>query len=169
MRPPFLNRLLWVVTFASLGCCLTLLFVLQPVRVEGYSMLPGLAGHERLLVEKAGARALRRGDIVAFRYPREPDLDLIKRIIGLPGDRVAIRSGFVYVNEHRLSEPYVSSGFRGESELAERRVPVGEYFVLGDNRDQSIDSRAWGWLPGRCIFGRAVFAYWPPDRAGLIR
>ena len=149
---------------------LFLLFVFQPVLVQGYSMMPRLHNNERLFVDKLSfnLKPLQRGDVVVFRYPLDPRQDFIKRIVGLPGDRVAVWNGIVYINGERLSEPYVPAGFRDHSYFPESRVPPGDYFVLGDHRNSSNDSRTWGWLPANDIFGRAVFAYWPMAEIGLV-
>ncbi len=146
------------------------LFVFQPVRVQGYSMLPRLQNNERLFVDKMAFNVgpLRRGDVVVFHYPRDPRQNFIKRIIGLPGDHVVIWGGEVYVNGRRLVEPYVPARFQDYSDYPAVTVPQGEYYVLGDHRDSSYDSRFWGCVPRDDIFGRAVFAYWPVGDLGLV-
>jgi signal peptidase I len=146
------------------------LFVLTPVRVEGFSMLPRLGNDERLFVDKASInlQPLRRGDVVVFQYPRDPRENFIKRIIGLPGERLRIVNGTVYIGGRRLSEPYVPAGYRGEENFPEVAIPQGEFFVMGDHRTSSNDSRLWGCLRQRFIFGRAVFAYWPVGRFGPV-
>ncbi len=146
------------------------LFVFQPVRVQGYSMLPRLRNNERLFVNKMAFNLgpLRRGDVVVFHYPRDPKQNFIKRIIGLPGDRVVIWGGEVYVNGKRLIEPYVPARYQDYADYPEVTVPKGEYYVLGDHRDSSYDSRFWGCVPRQDIFGRAVFAYWPVGDMGLV-
>ncbi|MGH9394559.1 MAG: signal peptidase I [Terriglobales bacterium] len=146
------------------------LFVLQPVRVQGYSMMPRLHNNERLFVDKLALNfePLRRGDVVVFHYPRDPAQSFIKRIIGLPGEQVAIWGGVVYINGARLSEPYVPARFQDYNDFAAVRVPAGKFFVMGDHRNSSNDSRYWGCLPQDDIFGRAVFAYWPMNQLGLV-
>lgn len=147
-----------------------LLFVFQPVRVEGYSMMPRLRNNERLFIDKRAfdLGPLQRGDVIVFHYPRDPRQSFIKRIIGLPGDHVAIWGGVVYVNGQRLAEPYVPAGFQDYQDYPEVTVPARQYYVLGDHRNSSNDSRDWGCLPASDIFGRAVFAYWPLPELGLI-
>ena len=119
-----------------------------------------------------------RGDTVVFMYPQEPRKSYIKRVIGLPGDRIRIVSGQVFVNGRALVEDYVPKGYRDTVSWPpgapgdapeERQVPAGEYFVLGDHRSSSSDSRSWGWVPRDNIFGKAVFIYWPPDKIGRLR
>lgn len=145
-------------------------FAFQPVQVQGYSMMPRLRNQERLFVDKLGVNFahLRRGDVVVFHYPRDPSESFIKRIVGLPGDHVAIWEGTVYINGQRLPEPYVPSRFRDTNDYPAVTVPTGDYYVLGDHRNSSNDSRFWGCLPSANIFGRAVFAYWPVDEFGPI-
>lgn len=160
-----LNLALAVVIALSL-----VLFVFEPVRVEGFSMMPRLHNNERLFVDKRtfDFQPVRRGDVVVFRYPRDPTQSFIKRVVGLPGDQVVIWGGVVYVNRHRLAEPYVPAGFQDYADYPEITVPTGEYYVLGDHRNSSNDSRFWGCLPAQDIFGRAVFAYWPMGDMGLV-
>jgi signal peptidase I len=166
------RRLGWVLNLAlAVPIALALvLFVFQPVRVQGYSMMPRLRNNERLFVDKMAFSVgpLRRGDVVVFHYPRDPRQNFIKRIIGLPGDHIVIWGGEVYVNGKRLVEPYVPARFQDYSDYPEVTVPKGDYYVLGDHRDSSYDSRFWGFLPRKDIFGRAVFAYWPVGDLGLI-
>ena len=148
-----------------------LLFVFEPVRVQGYSMMPHLQNNERLFIDKVAFnyQPLERGDIVVFRYPRDPRQSYIKRIIGLPGERVAIWDGVVYINGHRLREPYIEARYRDDADFPAFTVPPKSYFVLGDHRNSSNDSRIWGCLPANDIYGRAVFAYWPVGDVGLLR
>ncbi|MGH9481861.1 MAG: signal peptidase I [Terriglobales bacterium] len=146
------------------------LFVFEPVRVEGFSMMPQLHNNERLFVDKMAFnfQAIARGDVVVFHYPRDPSESFIKRVIGLPGDHIVIWGGVVYVNGQRLLEPYVPAGFQDYSDYPQVIVPRDEYFVLGDHRNSSNDSRFWGCLPDQEIFGRAVFAYWPMGELGPV-
>ena len=108
----------------------------------------------------------RRGDVIVFRFPRDPSRDFVKRVIGLPGDVVEIRRGVVFVNGQPLDEPYITK--RSIDSMAPVRVPPGGYFVLGDNRASSNDSRDWGILPAENIIGRAWVPYGPRDRRGLM-
>ena len=101
-------------------------------------------------------RGVERGDLVVFRHPVEPERDFIKRVIGLPGETVEMRDGFVYVDGKRLEEPYIDPLYRARDGFAPSRVPIGEYFLLGDHRNDSADSRVWGTVPLHLIKGRAI-------------
>ncbi|HXF70448.1 MAG TPA: signal peptidase I [Thermoflexus sp.] len=138
-------------------------------RIEGSSMEPNLHDGEYVLINKVSYwfSPPRRGDVVVFRFPHDPSRDFIKRIIGLPGETVAIRDGKVFINGRPLEEPYI----RGPMVYTYGPVTLGpdEYFVLGDNRNASNDSHNWGTLPRSAIIGKAELIYWPPSRWGLIR
>ncbi|HTP01544.1 MAG TPA: signal peptidase I [Anaerolineales bacterium] len=137
------------------------------VRVDGSSMLPTLHDGEFVLVNKMAYRlgAPTRGDIIVFRSTTEADLDLIKRIIGVPGDQVSIRNGHVRVNDQMLVEPYINAD---PNYSGEWKVPAGDLFVLGDNRNDSSDSHMWGFLPERNVIGKALLIYWPPPEWAMI-
>jgi len=157
---------------ASLVAAAIILFVYQPVKVEGTSMMPGLVDNERIFINKfvyrLGIGGVQRGDTVVFLFPQNPTRSYIKRVIGIPGDTVEIRKGRVWLNGRELNEPYVPDEYRDPSNLDPLRIPQGHYFVMGDHRSASNDSRAWGPLPGQAIYGKAVFVYWPPDRIGTL-
>jgi signal peptidase I len=150
-----------------------ILFIYQPVKVEGTSMMPTLDDQERIFINKFVYRFhfgdIDRGDTVVFWFPGDPTKSYIKRVIGMPGDRVAVDQGKVIVNGRALVENYVPPEFRDQSSMSERAIPEDEYFVLGDHRSSSNDSRAWGMVPRRYIYGKAVFIYWPLDKMGLLR
>jgi signal peptidase I len=148
-----------------------IVFLYQPVKVEGTSMMPGLADQERIFINKYAYRlgAIERGDVVVFRYPGDPSKNYIKRIVGVPGDRIEIVRGAVLVNGSRLAEPYVPEQFRDDRPMSEVTIPAGSYFVLGDHRNLSSDSRDFGVVEREAIFGKAVFAYWPAELAGKLR
>ncbi len=159
-------------TVISLGISLFIIvFLYQPVKVEGTSMMPGLADHERIFINKFLYRfePIERGDVVVFRYPGDPSKNYIKRVVGVPGDRVEINRGAVLVNGNPLAEPYVPTEFRDERSMSEIVVPQGRYFVLGDHRNLSSDSRDFGVVEREAIFGKAVFAYWPTGMMGKLR
>jgi signal peptidase I len=162
----------WVrdIFFAALTAVLIVVFVVQPVKVEGTSMQPHLSDQERIFVNKFVYRisGISRGDIVVFWYPKDTAKSFIKRVIGLPGETVEIRSGIVYLDEESLNEPYVPTGYLDHSSFGPETVPPGTYFVLGDHRNSSNDSRNWGMVPRENIFGKAVFRYWPVSKLGLI-
>ncbi len=147
-----------------------ILFLYQPVKVEGTSMLPGLADQERIFINKFVYRLepIERGDIVVFRYPRDLSKSYIKRVIAVAGDRVRIEKGFVFVNGQRLRESYVPAQFEDQRSYPETVVPQGAYFLLGDHRSASSDSRDFGPVDERYIYGKAVFVYWPMERLGLL-
>ena len=156
--------------FAALAAVLIVVFVVQPVKVEGTSMQPNLADQERIFVSKFiyHFSDIDRGDVIVFWYPNDVSKSFIKRVIGLPGDRVEIRKGEVYIDGKRLGEPYVGPEYRGDSFHRIVEVPLRQYFVLGDHRSSSNDSRSWGFVPEAQIFGKAVFRYWPLSKLGMI-
>lgn len=152
-------------------------FAVQPVVVEGTSMLPQLHDGERLLVNKlvyykiesVSWGHLERGDIVVFWYPKEPDKSYVKRIIGLPGEMVEVRNGMVYVDGQELKEDYLDNEHNQSlPSFPSRRVDEHHYFVMGDNRDNSSDSRYWGLVPEKYIYGKAFFRYWKPSNMGFL-
>lgn len=147
-----------------------ILFVYQPVKVEGNSMEPGLEDQEHIFINKISYRfeSIERGDIVVFRYPRDTQKSFIKRVIGLPGDHILISYGRVYVNDHALQEPYVPSDYRDARSFNELVVPRNAYFVLGDHRSMSNDSREFGPVMRKYIYGKAVFGYWPMEKLGIV-
>jgi len=133
-------------------------------------MEPRIDSDEYVLINALAYRlggTPQRGDIVAFRHERSAPSVYLKRLIGLPGDRIEIRRGTVYVDGVELPEPYVH--FRDSRSAAAVTVPAGAYYVLGDNRANSDDSRFWGFVPREDVVGQAVFAVWPLDRTGAIR
>ncbi len=144
-------------------CVLVLLYIVQPFTVEGTSMLPTLENGQRIIVNKFlyRVREIRRGDIVVFYYPLDPSKSFIKRVIGLPGDTIEISDGFVYVNGEKLQEPYILRKYREHEEVPPARVQLGHYWVMGDHRNGSNDSRAGWQVPSRYIYGQAFFRYWP--------
>lgn len=148
-------------------------FAYRPVKVEGTSMMPSLEDQDRIFINKFnyqfGVGEVKRGDTVVFSYPGDPSKSYIKRVVGLPGDHVTIDEGMVSVNGRRLEEPYVPSAYRDVQSVNETVVPPDCYYVLGDHRSSSNDSRSWGPVHRRHIFGKAVFVYWPLDKMGLIR
>ncbi|MGI6740347.1 MAG: signal peptidase I [Brevefilum sp.] len=138
------------------------------VRVENVSMKPTLNPGEFLLVNrvayKLGEPSI--GDIVVFHAPGASELDYIKRVIGLPGDEVRVADGTVFVNDHPLYEPYLADQPNYSGSWT---VPDGEYFVLGDNRNNSSDSHLWGFVPKQDLVGRALLIYWPLEDIAILR
>ena len=149
---------------------LIITFLYQPVRVEGTSMLPRLEDRDRLFINKFVYRveAIERGDVVVFHYPRDPEKSYIKRVIGLPGDRIWIDRGQVWVNGDRLRENYVPLQYRDSRSMAETVVPPETYFMMGDHRSISSDSREFGPVERSLIYGKAEFIYWPAKDAGVV-
>jgi signal peptidase I len=148
-----------------------IVFIYQPVKVEGTSMMPSLEDQERIFVNKFVYRLepISRGDIVVFRYPRDPSKSYIKRVIGAAGDRIRIDGGQVYVNGEALDEDYVPPAYADSRSYPETVVPPECYFVLGDHRSMSNDSRDFGPVNQSYIYGKAVFGYWPMDKLGRVR
>jgi signal peptidase I len=146
-------------------------FLYQPVKVEGTSMLPRLEDQDRLFINKFAYHfeKIGRGDVVVFYYPRDPEKSYIKRVIALPGDDLRIVSGRVYVNGDLLAEPYVPRRYRDTRSQEEMVIPAGEYFVMGDHRSISSDSRDFGPVPRDLIYGKAAFVYWPAVDIGVVR
>jgi signal peptidase I len=145
-------------------------FLYQPVKVEGTSMLPRLEDQDRLFINKFAYHfeKIERGDVVVFYYPRDTRKSYIKRVIALPGDDLRIDDGRVYVNGVRLNEPYVPRQYRDDRSLDEMVIPPGEYFVMGDHRSISSDSRDFGPVPRKLIYGKASFIYWPAADVGEV-
>jgi signal peptidase I len=151
--------------FALMIAALAVVFIVQPVKVEGTSMLPRLHDGERIFVNKLvyyGMPKISRGDIVVFWYPNDPSKSYIKRVIGLPGEIVEVHEGRVRINGQELQENYLEPQLN-ISHMSQQPVVVKEhyYFVMGDNRDHSSDSRFWGLVPEKYIYGKALFRYWP--------
>ncbi|MGA2888354.1 MAG: signal peptidase I [Terracidiphilus sp.] len=156
---------------AAAAAVLIIMFLYQPVRVEGTSMLPRLEDEDRLFINKFVYRfsAIERGDVVVFHYPRDPSKSYIKRIIAGPGDRLRIDHGTVWVNGKRQIEIYVPDEYRDSRSYAEIVVPEDMYFMMGDHRSISSDSRDFGPVERSLIYGKAVFVYWPARDAGVVR
>ncbi len=148
-----------------------IVFLYQPVRVEGTSMLPRLEDQDRLFINKVAYRVgeIHRGDVVVFLYPHDHQKSYIKRVIALPGDDLRIEHGRVYVNGARVAEPYVPTRFADDRSAPEMVVPAHEYFVMGDHRSISSDSRDFGPVERELIYGKAAFVYWPMDQLGVVR
>ncbi len=165
---------LWLrdLLIAGIASVFIITFLYQPVRVEGTSMLPRLEDQDRLFINKFvyHVEAIERGDVVVFLHPAplDPQRSYIKRVIGLPGDHVRIDRGSVYVNGRLLREPYVPARYRDDRSMAEMVIPEGAYFMMGDHRSISSDSRDFGPVDRSLIYGKAVFVYWPARDAGVI-
>src|SRR5580704_441829 len=155
----------------AIGLALVIIvFLYQPVKVEGTSMAPLLSDQERIFINKFVYRfePIDRGDVVVFWYPLDRSKSFIKRVVGLPGETVEIRKGIVFVNGVSLAEPYVPPQYEDLTDFGPVRVPRESYFVMGDHRISSNDSRVFGPVASHYIYGRAVFAYWPVDHFGSL-
>lgn len=165
------------IAILALGLYLAASLAVLAVHVVGSSMNPSLQNNDLVLASRLDYRlhAPQRGDIVIIKDPYDPSQSFIKRVIGLPGDHVLIRAGRVYLNGSRLEEPYIAAGWRTTTNwpaLADQPegelVPAGSYFVLGDNRDHSSDSRLFGYVAQGQIEGRAIARLWPIGGVGLL-
>ncbi len=174
-RPWWYSAAVWArdLALSVLIAVVVILFVYQPVKVEGTSMMPSLVDQERIFINKfiyrLGLGEIQRGDLVVFWFPGDRSKSYIKRVIGLPGDVVEIRKGVVYLNGRALEEPYVPEEYRDRQSRPPVRVPPEHYYVMGDHRTSSNDSRNWGPVPRNQIYGKAVFVYWPPEKLGPIQ
>jgi signal peptidase I len=165
---------LWLrdLLISATASVLIITFLYQPVRVEGTSMLPRLEDRDRLFINKFvyHVSAIERGDVVVFRHPAsyDPQRSYIKRVIALPGDTLHIDHGRVYVNGKLLHEPYVPLEYRDDQSVAEMIIPAGSYYMMGDHRSISQDSRYFGPVERSLIYGKAVFVYWPARDVGVV-
>ncbi|MGC9291117.1 MAG: signal peptidase I [Acidobacteriaceae bacterium] len=150
---------------------LIITFLYQPVRVEGTSMMPELRDQERLFINKFAYHfeQVQRDDVVVFQYPLDRQKSYIKRVIAGPGDTLRIDDGQVYVNGKAIREPYVPTRYRDQRSYPETTLAANEYFVMGDHRSISSDSRDFGPVDRKLIYGKAVFVYWPTDEMGVVR
>ncbi len=166
--------MLWLrdLLISAIASVLIITFLYQPVRVEGTSMLPRLEDRDRLFINKFvyHVSAIQRGDVVVFRHPAsyDPQRSYIKRVIALPGDTLRIDHGRVYVNGMLLHEPYVPLEFRDNQSVPEMVIPAGSYYMMGDHRSISQDSRYFGPVDRSLIYGKAVFVYWPARDVGVV-
>ena len=177
-QPPK-NRVLGTILYwmrdlaiSAVIAAVVIVFIYQPVKVEGTSMMPVFTDQERIFVNKftyrLGIGEIQRGDLVVFWYPGDPSKSYIKRVIGLPGEVVAIENGTVLVNGTPLDESYVPAEYRDGISMPARFIKADDFFVLGDHRNSSNDSRVWGQVPRSNIYGKAVFVYWPLERFGPV-
>jgi len=157
--------------FSAVVSILIITFLYQPVRVEGTSMLPRLEDRDRLFINKFvyHVASIERGDVVVFHYPRDPEKSYIKRVIGLPGDRLRIDHGVVWLNGRRQIERYVPDIYEDSRSMADIIVPAESYYMMGDHRSISSDSRDFGPVERSLIYGKAVFVYWPARDAGVVK
>ncbi|MEO6725708.1 MAG: signal peptidase I [Blastocatellia bacterium] len=166
-----MRSLLRDIVFAGLIAILIVVFVVQPVRVEGQSMMPKLHDQDRIFVNKflypmrewmGDKEPIKRGDIVVLLFPDDPSKSYIKRVVGLPGEEINIEDGKLFINGQQIDEPYLDAEFLSRDSLpTPTRIKDHHYFVMGDNRRNSSDSRYWGLVPERYIYGQAIFRYYP--------
>jgi signal peptidase I len=171
---PRSRKKLWILVISGIvglmilyfaGPVLTVMFVVQPVRIEGRAMEPTLNNGDRVFINKMVSE-FKRGDIVILLYPKDQSKSYIKRIIGLPGERLEIEDGKIIINGKRLDEPYISPEFLShDSSPKPVMIPADHYFVLGDNRNHSSDSRSWGTVPHNLILGKYWYRYWSAKEA----
>src|ERR1017187_4957935 len=175
VRTSIWSALSWVrdLAFSVLIAVILIVFIYQPVKVEGTSMMPTLTDQERIFINKFtyhfGLGSIERGDMVVFWFPLDPSKSYIKRVIGIPGDRVYIDAGQVVVNDRALVENYVPEGYPDRVSWEEHRIPPDADFGLGDHRSSSSDSRTWGFVKRDAIYGKAIFVYWPLKNIGRPR
>jgi len=162
----------WFKTLVSAAVYATLIvtFVFQIARVDGQSMAPTLADQDRLVVNKFAYEvgAPQRGDIVMLYYPVDPTKSFVKRVIAEEGDQVRIVDGHVYVNDLRMVDDFIPPEYRSHEDFGPLRIPNGYYFVMGDHRNNSSDSRDWGVVPKKYITGRVQLRWWPIPHARVF-
>src|ERR1700741_5418023 len=171
--PPLRRELrIWTRDLAvALGLAIVvMIFLYQPVKVEGTSMAPLLSDQERIFINNFVCRSepIERGDVIVFWYPLDRSKSFIKRVIGLPGETIELRGGHLYVDGKLRPEVYIPASYLDGSSYGPVSIPNDEYFVMGDHRDSSNDSRVFGSIGRRDIYGKAVFAYWPVDHFGSL-
>jgi signal peptidase I len=171
-RQRFFDTRYWLrdLVLSLLLAFIVIVFLYQPVQVEGTSMMPELSNHERIFINKFVYRfePIHRFDIVVFRYPLNPSKSFIKRVVGLPGEWISIRDGVVYINGKRLNESFLPRSYLDHDNVPPTYVPPDHYYVLGDHRESSNDSRVWGTVDRKYIYGKAVFSYWPFSQIGYL-
>ncbi|HHY41041.1 MAG TPA: signal peptidase I [Syntrophaceticus sp.] len=160
--------ILQAVVLAIILATVIRVWLLEPFYIPSPSMEPTLFPGDRIIVNKIGYkfREPERGDVIVFHYPLDPERDFVKRVIAFEGETIEIRNNYVYIDGQRLEEPYIQDVVIGD--IAPLRVPKGHYFVMGDNRNNSEDSREWGPLDKDLVIGKAIFVYWPFSRFGVI-
>lgn len=169
----FAKYLLLNILIAAFISILLVRYVASAYKIEGNSMASVLKDQERVIISKIGVQNgnIKRFEIVVLRKPDEPDKSIIKRVIGLPGEIIEIRDGEVYIDSKKIVQPFLTEKrdtlFKS-IHLSPLLIRNGHYFVIGDNRQVSIDSRSFGEVPGKYIYGRAIFRYWPLSRFGNI-
>ncbi|HTI12965.1 MAG TPA: signal peptidase I [Dictyobacter sp.] len=167
MKRSYLAREIVEILALTILIFIAVRFVIQSYHVDGQSMEPGLITNDYVMVNKLAylSHGPERGDVIVFHYPLDTKQDYIKRVIGLPGDKIQVNNTQVIVNGHVLNEPYITTPYNQEANAW--TVPPNEYFVLGDNRPVSLDSRSWGFVPRSYIIGKAVVVFWHQGKPEL--
>jgi signal peptidase I len=162
---------LWDIVVSVAVSAFIIIFLYQPVRVEGTSMLPMLEDQDRLFINKLAYRVgdIQRGDVVVFLYPHDHTKSYIKRVIALPGDDIRIDHGQVFVNNKEIVENYVPMRYTDDRSQPDTLLAPRQYFVMGDHRSISSDSREFGSVDRSLIYGKAAFVYWPMEQVGVVR
>ncbi len=165
----FFSEIIESVAIAVLLAVVIRLFILEPFYIPSGSMEPNLKENDRIIVSKLNYhfQEPERGDVVVFKYPRDPKRNFVKRLIASGGETVALKDSRLYINGEVVPENYLPEGLRF-ADFGPVEVPEGHYLMLGDNRNNSDDSRVWGFLDEDLIIGKAVVIYWPPNRIGTI-
>ncbi len=166
----FFGEIIESVAIAGLLAVVIRLFILEPFYIPSGSMEPNLKENDRIIVSKLNYHFQEpsRGDIVVFKYPRDTKRNFVKRLIAVGGETVALKNSRLYINGEATPENYLPPGLRF-ADFGPVQVPEGNYLMLGDNRNNSDDSRVWGFLPEKLIIGKAIVIYWPPDRISGTR
>jgi signal peptidase I len=165
----FFGEIIESLAIAVLLAVVIRLFILEPFYIPSGSMEPNLQENDRIIVSKLNYhfQEPERGDIVVFKYPRDPKRNFVKRLIASGGEKVTLKDSRLYINGEAVPENYLPRGLRF-SDFGPVEVPEGHYLMLGDNRNNSDDSRVWGFLSRELIIGKAVVIYWPPGRMGAM-
>ena len=170
-QKPIMRSWLWDIVVSVAVSAFIIIFLYQPVRVEGTSMLPMLEDQDRLFINKLAYRVgdIHRGDVVVFLYPHDHTKSYIKRVIALPGDDLRIDHGQVFVNNKEIVENYVPMRYTDDRSQPDMVLAPHQYFVMGDHRSISSDSREFGPVDRSLIYGKAAFVYWPMEQVGVVR
>jgi signal peptidase I len=166
----FLGEILESVVIAVVLAVIIRVFLFQPFYIPSGSMEPTLTEGDRIIVSKINYRLgqPKRWDIIVFKYPVDPKRDFIKRMTGLPGETVQIQDSTIYIDGNKVEQSFLPVGLR-YNDYGPIKIPEGQYFMMGDNRNNSEDSRVWGTLPKGNIVGKALFIYWPINRIQMLK
>ncbi len=164
-KKPLYREILESIVIAVILALIIRTFAFEPFYIPSGSMEPTLQINDEILVNKFGHHIweFQRGDILVFKYPENPEIDYVKRLIGLPGEKVELKDSKLYINDQEVAEDYLPEGLKFD-DYGPVEVPEGHYLMLGDNRNNSEDSRYWGCLPEDNVIGKAMFIFWPLDR-----